>query len=95
MFRVIAYHGKGNKEVRKDLALLYEGLRDFSDARVIRHLYFFQSLRNKNEITFLMVIQYIDNNDAVNKLHVNDKDINYWFYIRKNKEIENVHGGAL
>ena len=49
MYRIVAYHGKGdNKELEGDLRLLWGGFREFLKHRLISHVYCFQSVSDKN-----------------------------------------------
>lgn len=99
MYRVIAYHGKGNnKELEGDLRLLWGGFREFLKHRLINHVYCFQSVSEKRGADLILILQYGDN--VATKLASRGKPklasqlrnhVDYWFYMRDGHETRN-HG---
>jgi len=62
MYRIVAYHGKGdNKELEGDLRLLWGGFREFLRHRLINHVYCFQSVSEKSGADLILILQYNDN----------------------------------
>jgi len=97
MYRIIAYHGKGNnKELEKDLRLLWGGFREFLRHRLINHVYCFQSVSEKKGAELIFILQYGDNVATKLALHGKPKlasqlrnHVDYWFYVRDGHEIKN------
>ena len=95
MYRIIAYHGKGqHSEIQNDLRLLWDSLRNFARHRKLQHIYCFQAVRDKKEANLLLIVQYADNvaaklalpNETRHTLQIHNH-VDYWFYVRENNRV--------
>ncbi len=75
MYRIIAYHGKGNNsQVKNDLRLLWNSVKELTSHGKVQHIYCFQVVHDNNstfrlrrkgrgggELNLLLILQYGDN----------------------------------
>jgi len=95
MYLVIAYHGKGKKEVETDLQRLWQNFNNFTKFVKVKHVYFFQSAKDNAGTDLVMIVEYkcARNYSATSQkcgiaeqtLATKNRDINYWFYVREPK----------
>ena len=100
MYLIIAYHGKGKKEVDEDLKKLWFNYANFVKFVKVKHVYFFQSARDEKGADLVMIIEYkcartcSDTSAcgvAKQSFSSKDKDVNYWFYVREEKNLAGSH----
>ncbi len=95
MYLIIAYHGKGKKEVEEDLKKLWFNFSNFVKLVKVNHMYFFQNAKDNSGANLLMIVDYKCAKscpDASVKCYCavapgqnftsKDKNVNYWLYIR-------------
>ena len=92
MYLIIAYHGKGKKEVDEDLKKLWFNYSNFAKSVKVKHVYFFQNAKDDLGADLVMVVEYTCARSCSNTQHKCGmpkqnlgkicKDVNYWFYMR-------------
>jgi hypothetical protein len=92
MYLIIAYHGKGKKEVEEDLKRLWFNYSNFVKFVKVQHVYFFQNARDDKGADLVMIIEYqcarscsgTQLKCGMPKQRLGKKcgDVNYWFYTR-------------
>jgi hypothetical protein len=105
MYLIIAYHGKGKKEVDEDLKKLWFNYSNFVKYVKVKHVYFFQSARDDKGADLVMLVDYKCSRScsdtslkcgiAKQNLDGKCKDVNYWFYIREKKKTASLKKEAL
>jgi len=58
MYLIIAYHGKGKREVEEDLKKLWFNYSNFVKHVKVKHMYFFQNAKDDLGADLLMIIDY-------------------------------------
>ena len=80
MYRVIAYHGTGERsEMQHDLQALWCNLRHFSETINVKHIYCFQEMNENKETNLLLVLQYGN---------MMEERVDYWFYLREGQKLD-------
>jgi len=96
MYLIIAYHGKGKKEVEEDLKKLWFNYSNFVKFVKVNHVYFFQNAKDGKGADLLMIVDYKCTKSSclnaktctcgigVTKQNfiTKDKSVNYWLYVR-------------
>jgi hypothetical protein len=102
MYLIIAYHGKGKKEVEEDLKKLWFNYSNFVKQVKVKHVYFFQNAKDDKGADLLMIIDYKCPKDCsgISKKSgecscmpgqnfvSKDKSVNYWLYVREPKHVK-------
>ena len=80
MYRVIAYHGTGERnKMQHDLQVLWCNLRHFAETITVKHIYCFQEMNENKETNLLLVLQYGN---------MIEKRVDYWFYLREGQNLD-------
>jgi hypothetical protein len=105
MYLIIAYHGKGKKEVEEDLKKLWFNYSNFVKHVKVKHVYFFQAARDEKGANLVMLVEYdctrscSDTSQkcgiAKQNLDKKCKEINYWFYVREEGKMASPKKEAL
>ena len=95
MYLIIAYHGKGKKEVDEDLKKLWFNYSNFVKFVKVNHVYFFQNAKDGKGADLLMIIDYkcarscsdvkacsCGAGVAKQSFVSKDRSVNYWLYVR-------------
>ncbi len=95
MYLIIAYHGKGKREVEEDLKKLWFNYSNFVKLVRVEHVYFFQNAKDNKGADLLMIIDYKCAKSclgtqakscgvgvAKQSFALKNKSVNYWLYIR-------------
>jgi hypothetical protein len=92
MYLVIAYHGKGKKDVEKDLERLQANFDNFTKLVKVKHVYFFRAEKDDSGANLVLIIEYSCARScsatshkcgiAEQTLASKSRNVNYWFYVR-------------
>lgn len=92
MYLVIAYHGKGKKQVDEDLKKLWFNYANFVKHVDVKHVYLFQSAKDQKGADLVMMVEYDcarSCSDTQHKCGMPEQNlgkkcrkVNYWFYVR-------------